>query len=165
MTQNQSKISIEKIKKYDDLSEYKLDKTKLNKILTEQRECVLSWVTLQYTPASCIVNYVYDDTFWITTTTVRAKYKAIIKNPNCCITVSSQGTSVLGDACATVYGVLEVQDNKDIKSWFYRKLSNKLTGCDSLVKFLDSENRVIMKLKENKIITYDGVKMAQDVFL
>ncbi len=153
-----------KVENYEKLN-YPLDNNKCITILNEQKECVLSWISTCNKVRSCVMNYVYDKNIWLTTTTMRSKYQAILSNPECSVAISSQGTSVIGPAAITLYGYIEVVNNQEAKTWFYKTLSNKLLHNDNLVNMLDSKNRVIMKLVENQTHTYDGIKMAKEVFL
>lgn len=108
------------------------------------------------------MNYiVIDRDIFLTTTKNRAKYKHLQENPNCSITISSLGTSIIGDACINMSGkIVFVEQDKNMM--LHESLSKRLTNSTILVSKLDTPNRIWMKFVSEHIKTYDGIKMARE---
>ena len=157
------------IKDYEDVTVYGLDAETEARLIAEQKELTLCWVTKDGSPMAVIMSYLRDDdgVFWMTASGQRKRIPAIRRDGRVAIVVTSPGTSMGPGKTVTYKGFATIHDDRETKDWFYTALAERLFGDrgdpDRVTEFanmLDSPRRVIIKIEPGLRVGYDGAKMA-----
>lgn len=152
---------------FEDLREYRLDPADEEALLHAQTECTFIWANKEGWPVGVIMAYLWrDGAFWLTAASGRARVKAVARDPRCSVCVSSMGTSEGQQRTVTYKGYCTVLDDAETKAWFYPALASTLIPGDErlqqgFARFLDSPDRVVLKVEPSQRIDHDGVKMLK----
>ena len=153
---------------YEDVKSYTLDDDVLERLLREQTELNFMWGTRDHWPVGVFMSFVWrDGRFWLTSSTQRARMRAIERDPRVSVAVSSVGTSLGRQRSATAKGRVYIHDDEETKAWFYPALAKRVMPNippiqRAFVSLLDSENRVVLEVVPEKWITFDVGKMKSD---
>ncbi len=79
--------------------------------------------------------------------------------------MSSIGTPLGGLKTVTYKGTCAILDDAETKAWFYPALAAALIPGDEnfqqgFARYLDSPDRIILRMEPGQRIGYDGVKMV-----
>ncbi len=153
------------IDNYERVSIYGLDLDAREQLLSTQRECVFNWCTRDEWPMGVIMSCLWHDgRMWLTAGAHRHRISAVRRNPKVSVVVTSTGTDLGPGKTVTIKGLCTVREDEETKSWFYPKFSRHLHAGNekeaaAFEEKLDSPLRVILEVKPEKFITYDGTKM------
>ncbi len=151
---------------FEDLQAYGLDPADEDSMLLAQTECTFIWANREGWPVGVTVAYLWrDGCFWFTAAASRARVKAVARDPRISVCVSSMGTPQGALKTVTYKGVCTILDDAETKSWFYPALAAALIPGDEtfqhgFARFLDSPDRIILRMEPGQRIGYDGVKMV-----
>jgi hypothetical protein len=93
---------------------------------------------------------------------------ALRRRPKSCVIISGDGTELGPDRTMTLKTTCSVHEDRETLEWFYEAFSNALhpdnpAGRQGLVAMLDTPRRVVLELTPVKIISYDGMKLAEAI--
>ena len=150
---------------HEKVSQYALDETQLEQLLTNARECVLMWGTQDGWPVGVIHSYLWKDgRFWLTVAAHRHRISALRREPRCSVCVS--GSSAAPGGAATAKGRAIIHEDAETKAWFYPAFAAKGNPDPVAVKAfeerLNSPLRLVLEIVPEKWITFDGAKMGKD---
>ena len=156
---------MEELKNYEKVSIYGLDEGQREELLQAQRECVFNWCTKDSWPIGVIMTMLWcDGKAWLTCTKQRHRVSAVRRNPKVSVVLTSKGTSLGPNKTVTIKGTCLIHDSREIKNWFYPRFA--LRRCDGdqaeaneFIKMLDSPRRVVLEVRPEKYISYDGAKL------
>ncbi len=151
---------------YERVSIYQLDDDTRERLLEAQIECVFNWSTREGWPMGVIMSCLWHQgRMWLTAGAQRHRISAIRRDERCSIVVTSTGTVLGGGKSCTIKGRAAIHEDRDTKDWFYPAFAKKLSPDEATAKAfrerLDSPLRVIIEVRPEKFITYDGLKMFQ----
>ena len=152
---------------YEDVTIYTLDDDVEQALLLGHNECTFIWANKEGWPVGVIMSYIWrDECFWLTAAEHRARISAVRRDPRVSIVVTSTGSPLPRNKTVTWKGTCEVLNDDATKRWFYPDFSQTLMGDnpkrrDPFAQFLDSPNRVILKVSPTQRIGYDGEKMGK----
>ena len=150
---------------YEKVSIYGLDPEIQEQLLSTQRECVFNWCTRDQWPMGVIMSCLWRrDRMWLTAGAHRHRIAAVRRNPQVSVVVTSTGTKLGSGKAITLKGTCQIHEDRETKDWFYPEFSRHLHGeneseAAAFAERLDSPLRVILEVKPEKWITYDGTKM------
>ena len=152
---------------YEQVSAYGLDLEDRERLLRAHGECTFMWSTQDGWPIGVIMSYLWkDDRFWLTAGAHRHRISAVRREPRVSIVVTSTGTKLGPNKSLTAKGRCIVHEDRETKDWFYPAFSAHLNpdteNAKRFAQFLDSPLRVVLEVKPEKWITYDGTKMFLD---
>lgn len=130
-------------------------------LLEQQTECTFVWQGQQQ-PSATIMSFLWaDGCIWLTTNDARPRVAAIRRHGHATVVVSSAGTALGSHRCLTLRGTCTVLDDKETGAWFYPAFCRKLFPDNprsqaAMHNLLDREGQVILRLKPESIIAYDG---------
>lgn len=151
---------------FEDLQAYQLEPEDEEVMLAAQTECTFIWANREGWPVGVTVAYLWrDGAFWFTAARRRARVRAVERDPRVSVCVSSMGTKLGGLKTVTYKGECTILDDAPTKEWFYPALAAALIPGDEtfqhgFARFLDSPDRVILRVEPGQRIDYDGVKMV-----
>lgn len=151
---------------FEDLRAYPLDPADEEAMLLAQTECTFIWANKEGWPVGVTVAYLWrDGAFWFTAAAGRARVKAVARDPRVSVCVSSVGTPLGGLKTVTYKGTCEILEDAETKAWFYPALAAALIPGEEdfrqgFARFLDSPDRVVLRMEPGQRIGYDGVKMV-----
>lgn len=147
-----------------DLSQ--LDKISL-RLLNEQNECVLSWITQDGSPASTVVSFVYyDNALWMTAAAGSARVKALNRDPRASLVVNGSGSEVGHTRCLSLRGRCQLHQDKAVRDVFFPRFSKKVLakskmGAGLMSKGMNNSSNYVLQFIPNKAIPYDAQKMIK----
>jgi len=153
---------------YEEANVYPLSPDVLEQLLREQNELAFMWATKDHWAVGMFMSYVWrDGSFWVTSTTQRARMRAIERDPRVSVAVTSVGTSLGPAKSATVKGRVRIHDDEDTKRWFYPALAARVIPnmgpiTRAFATLLNSERRVVIEVVPEKWMTFDASKMMVD---
>lgn len=153
--------------KYDDVTIYELSDEREQELLHKQIECSFIWSNKAGHGLGVTVNYVYKDgSIWVTATKQRARVKALQRDPRASVIISSMGTDMGPGKTITYMGKAILHEDQATKDWFYPAMAAIISpypapDVESAILHLDTPLRVIIELKPEKTIKFDGDKIAQ----
>ena len=155
------------VENYEMVSIYNLSDERREELLRQHAECTFTWTTKDGWPVGVIMSYLWHDgRFWLTAGGQRHRIAAVRRDPRVCITITSTGTKMGIGKSITAKGLCTVHEDQETKDWFYPAFSAHLHKDPKMASwfqsFLDSPLRVVLEVKVEKWITYDGDKMARD---
>jgi general stress protein 26 len=155
-----------RLENYEQVSIYRLDPEDQEKLLRAARECTFSWCTKDNWPIGVIMScYWKDGKMWLTAGAHRHRITAVQRNPRVSVCITSTGTELGPSKTITIKGRCRVREDRETKDWFYPEfafhLRRERAAAEAFAKMLDSPLRVVLEVTPEKLITYDGVKMAQ----
>lgn len=130
-------------------------------LLQEQSECTFIWQA-DKEAAGTIMSFVWaNGCVWLTTNDSRPRVAAVRKHQRATVVVSSTGTGLGDSRCVTMRGACVVLDGRKTADWFYPLFCQKLLPDNpraqvAMQGMLDRAGQVILRLKPDKIIGYDG---------
>jgi len=158
---------------YEDLTRFGLDDAEVDRLCTEQNECVFNWSTADGWPVGVVMSFVRrDGRIWLTCARRRKRVPAVLRDDRVSIVISSVGTSIPMQQTVTFKGRCRVHRPEDVgfdelKSWFYPDLVDaifKRRGESPLKQAflanLDSPDRVILEVETTWALTYDSGKLT-----
>ena len=156
---------MEELTNYEKVSIYGLDEDQREELLQAQRECVFNWCTRDSWPIGVIMTMLWcDGKAWLTCTRQRHRVSAVRRNPRVSVVLTSKGTSLGPNKTVTIKGTCLIHDSREVKDWFYPRFA--LRRCDGdqieankFMKMLDSPLRVVLEVRPEKYISYDGAKL------
>lgn len=154
---------------HEQVSQYPLDATQLEQLLTNASECVLMWATKDGWPVGVIHSMLWKDgRFWLTVAAHRHRSAALRRDPRCSVSVSGTaapaGSAPAGSA--TAKGRCVIHEDQETKDWFYPEFAAKMSPDPAAAKafqaLLDSPLRLVLEIVPEKWITFDLAKMGRD---
>ena len=152
-------------KDFEKVSIYGLDQQQREQLLQAQRECVFNWCTKDSWPMGVIMTMLWHEgKAWLTCAEQRHRVSAVRRNPKVSVVLSSKGTSLGANKTVTIKGTCIVHNSREIKNWFYplfalRRCDGDHAAAEGFLKKLDSPLRVVLEVRPEKYITYDGEKL------
>ena len=144
-----------------EISPFTLSDEAVDDILNRAMHAVVSWVTKDNQPVSCVMTYVLvDGVITVTATTNRAKYHAWRRNPAACFCIWDPET--IGRQ-VTLRGHVEIIKSDELLRRFTEAfLAKRNAGqppseeqlAAELAKF-DAPDRHMMQLHVDKVLTHD----------
>lgn len=153
---------------YEEANVYPLDAHVQEQLLREQSELCFMWATKDHWAVGVFMSYVFrDGSFWVTSTTQRARMRAIERDPRVSVSVTSVGTSLGPSKSVTVKGRVRIHDDEETKRWFYPALAQRVIPnmgpvTRAFATLLHSERRVVLEVVPEKWLTFDASKMMAD---
>jgi general stress protein 26 len=132
-----------------------------DQLLEQQTECTFIWQA-EKEAAGTIMSFLWaDDSVWLTTNDARPRVAAVQKNHRATVVVSSAGTALGVSRCIRLRGDCSVLEDRVTADWFYPLFCRKLFPDNpraqaAMLGMLDRAGQVILRLKPEKIICYDG---------
>lgn len=151
------------------VSQYCLDEADLAQLLENNSECVFMWSTREAWPMGVAMSYLWaNDRFWLTLTANRHRVAAIERDPRVSLCVSNGGIQQqLPNRSVTVKGRAIVHRDRDTKTWFYPQFAARLRDsaeqAEAFADLLDSPLRVVLEVRPEKWISFDGSKLSDDL--
>lgn len=155
------------VKDWEDVRGYTLDAEAEAELLARQTECTFIWSNRDSHPIGVIVNYIYrSGAFWLTASSMRKRVAAVRRDPRVSIAISSKGSGITARRSVTYKGVCLVHEDLETKDWFYPEFATAMrpgepTRADAFRRQLDSPNRVVLEMRPERRIGFDGDKMWQ----
>jgi general stress protein 26 len=149
------------------VSIYPFTPEEVEQLVTHSNECVLMWATKDGWPVGVTHAFVWKDgQFWITFAAHRHRAAAIRRDNRVSVNVSSAGYppgagAHLPRGAITFKGRAAFHEDDATKAWFYPALSKKLNPTNAQGEaffntLLDSPLRVVLSVKPEKMIMYNG---------
>jgi hypothetical protein len=124
----------------EEVSQYALDAEDRERLFALQRVCSVCWSTSDGWPVGVTHRYLWArGSIWVTTSSQRHRVMALRRRPKSCVIISGDGTELGPDRTMTP------------------------AGRQGLVAMLDTPRRVVLELTPVKIISYDGMKLAEAI--
>lgn len=156
----------EGVKDHEIVSIYPLTDAQREELLSVQRECVFNWATKDSWPVGVIMSYVWaKGSVWLTAGEHRHRIAAIRRNPKVSVVVTSTGTRLGPAKTITIKGIAKLHEDLETKKWFYHALAYQNPDEGAAAAFetrLDSPLRIVIEVKPEKWITFDGIKFGAD---
>jgi len=153
----------------EEVSQYTLDDADRERLFAIQRVCSVCWTTTDGWPVGVTHRYVWArERIWVTTSAQRHRVRALRRRPQSCVIISGDGTELGPDRTITLKTTCTVHDDRTTLEWFYAAFAKALhpdndAGQRGLAAMLDTPRRVVLELTPVKIISYDGMKLAQAI--
>ncbi len=134
----------------------------VRRLLTEQSECTLSWLTREGLPASTIVSFVLlDGLIAMTALEYAARVTAIRRNPNVAVVVSGSGSPVGHSRCVSIQGECEILGDQATRDRFFPLFSEAVLpgsrkGAEMMSKGMNTPENLVLLLTPRKLIPYDA---------
>ena len=152
---------------YEDVTLYTLSKEREQELLDKQVECNFIWTNKDGHGLGVIMNYVArDGSIWLTATSQRARIKALRRDPRASVVITSMGTDMGPGKQLTYKGSVKLHEDQATKDWFYPAMGEIISPypaptVEAAVEHLDTPLRVIIELVPEKVIRFDGDKIAK----
>ena len=152
---------------YEDVTLYTLTEERERELLEKQIECNFIWTNKEGHGMGVIMNYVArDGSIWLTATRQRARIKALQRDPRASVVISSMGTDMGPGKQLTYKGRVKLHEDQATKDWFYRAMAEIISPypaptVEAAIAYLDTPLRVIIELVPEKVIRFDGDKIAK----
>ena len=153
----------------EEVSQYALDAEDRERLFALQRVCSVCWSTSDGWPVGVTHRYLWArGSIWVTTSSQRHRVMALRRRPKSCVIISGDGTELGPDRTMTLKTTCSVHEDRKTLEWFYEAFSKALhpdnpAGRQGLVAMLDTPRRVVLELTPVKIISYDGMKLAEAI--
>jgi hypothetical protein len=151
---------------YEDVTIYRLSEEREQELLQKQIECNFIWTNREGHGMGVIMNYVArDGSVWLTATRQRPRIKALQRDPRATVVISSMGTDMGPGKQITYKGRVVLHEDQATKDWFYPALADIISPYPSptpeaAMAYLDTPLRVIIELKPEMKLLFDGDKIA-----
>ncbi len=135
------------------------------RLLTEQNECSLCWITKEGTPAGTVISFVfYENYIWFTALASSHRVKAIQRNPNVVVVISGKGSPGGHSRCLSLRGHCEVTHDPQDRDRFFPAfasavLANSRKGAALMADSMHSPENLVLRFKAKKEIPYDSQAM------
>jgi len=152
---------------YEDVTLYGLSPEREQELLRKQIECTFIWTNKSGHGVGVIMNYVArGGSIWVTATRQRARIKALQRDPRASIVISSAGTDMGPGKQLTYIGRVVIHDDQATKDWFYPAMADIISPYpaptpEAALMHLDTPLRVVLELVPDKVIRFDGDKIAK----
>lgn len=137
----------------------------VSRLLTEQNECTLGWVTADGRPAATTVSFVWiDEKIWMTALNSSARVKALRKNPNAVVVVSGTGSPVGHSRCVSLQGACEITSDSEVRDRFFPLFANAVLprsekGAGFMAQSMNTPDNLVLIFTPNKLVPYDAQAM------
>lgn len=137
------------------------------RLLNEQNECVLSWITQDGSPASTVVSFVYyDNAVWMTATAGSARIKALSRDPRASLVINGSGSEIGHTRCLSLRGRCQLHLDKSVRDVFFPRFSKKVLagskiGAGLMSKGMNNNSNYVVEFIPHKAIPYDAQKMMK----
>ncbi|MFK7898408.1 MAG: pyridoxamine 5'-phosphate oxidase family protein [Myxococcota bacterium] len=134
----------------------------VQRLLTEQSECTLSWLTREGLPASTIVSFtLLEGRIAMTALEHAARVKAIRRNPHVAIVVSGSGSPVGHSRCVSIQGECEILNDQATRDRFFPLFSAAVLpgsrkGAEMMAKSMNTPENCVLLVTPRKWIPYDA---------
>ncbi len=134
----------------------------VRRLLNEQNECTLSWLTREGLPASTVVSFVLlDGLIAMTALEHSARVTAIRRNPNVALVVSGSGSPVGHSRCVSIQGECEIRGDQETRDRFFpifsaSVLPDSRRGAEMMAKGMNSPENQVLLVTPRKLISYDA---------
>jgi len=134
----------------------------VRRLLTEQNECTLSWLTRLGPPASTVVSFVLlDGLIAMTALEQSARVRAIRRTPQVALAVSGSGSPVGHSRCVSIQGECEIRGDQEIRDRFFPLFSQSVLpdsrkGAEMMAKSMNSPENLVLLVTPSKFIPYDA---------
>jgi general stress protein 26 len=134
----------------------------VRRLLNEQNECTLSWLTRAGLPASTVVSFVLLDGLIAMTALERsARVTAIRRNPNVALVVSGSGSPVGHSRCVSIQGECEIRGDQETRDRFFPIFSDSVLpdsrkGAEMMEKGMNTPENLVLLVTPRKLIPYDA---------
>jgi hypothetical protein len=155
----------ETVRHWEDVRGYTLDSQDEAQLLTLQTECTFIWSNQQGHPVGVIMNFIFrSGRFWLTASDLRKRISAVRRDPRVSLAISSKGSGITARRSLTYKGHCTVHSDDETKAWFYPEFATAMRPDDSaraeaFRTQLDSLQRVVLEVKPETRIGFDGDKM------
>ena len=152
---------------YEDVTLYQLSDEREQELLEKQVECNFIWTNKDGHGIGVIMNYVArNGSIWLTATSQRARIKALRRDPRASVVISSMGTDMGPGKTVTYKGRVNIHEDQATKDWFYPALAEIISPYpaptpEAAMAYLDTPLRVIIELKPEMSLLFDGDKIAR----
>ena len=152
---------------YEDVTLYELSPERERELLDKQIECNFVWTNKEGHGLGVIMNYVArDGSIWLTATRQRARVKALQRDPRASVVISSMGTDMGPGKQLTYKGRVVLHEEQETKDWFYPAMAEIISPypaptVEAAVAYLDTPLRLIIELVPEKVIRFDGDRIAK----
>jgi general stress protein 26 len=160
-------LTLEKARDWEDVRSYVLDPDDEAELLSLQTECTFIWTNREGHPLGVIVNYIFrSGAFWLTASKMRRRVAAVRRDPRVSLAISSKGSGISARRSLTYKGICVVHEDEQTKAWFYPEFAAAMRPGEPVraAAFrdqLDSPNRVVLEVRPELRIGFDGNKMWQ----
>lgn len=134
----------------------------IRRLLTEQNECVLSWLMQDGCPASAVVSFVWlDEAIGLTALEGSPRVKAIRRNPNVALVVSGKGSPVGHSRCVSIRGECHVRSDREIRDRFFPAFSRAVlpaseAGAEQMARSMNTPENLVLLVTPRNLIPYDA---------
>ena len=152
---------------YEDVTLYKLTPERERELVDKQIECNFIWTNKEGHGIGVIMNYVArDGSIWLTAPRQRARIKALQRDPRASVVISSMGTDMGAGKQVTYKGRVKLHEDQATKDWFYPAMAAIISPypaptVEAAIQHLDTPLRVIIELVPEKVIAFDGDRIAK----
>lgn len=152
---------------YEDVTIYELSPEREQELLSKQIECNFIWTNKDGHGLGVIMSYVArNGSIWLTATRQRARIKALQRDPRASVVISSMGTDMGPGKQLTYKGRVIFHEDQQTKDWFYRAMADIISPypaptVEAAMAYLDTPLRVVLELVPQKVIRFDGDRIAQ----
>jgi len=139
----------------------------VEKLLTHQSECTLSWVKRDGCPASTVVSFVYlENKIYMTAMTGSGRVKAIRRQPRVSVSVSGKGCSVGHSRCVSLQGECEIFSDQETRDKFFPAFARAVLpdsekGAAMMAGMMNSPENFVLVMTPDKVIPYDSHDMLE----
>ncbi len=141
---------------------------KLSERLFEaQNECCFSWITQDGSPASTIVNYLWEaDSLWMTAQAGCVRVKALSRDNRASLVVSGTGCAVGEARCVAMRGICVIHRDSTTRDWFFplfakRVLPSSQTGVEMMDASMNNAANLVLEFMPKKVTPYDAQQMMR----
>lgn len=152
---------------YEDVTMYTLSGERERELLEKQIECNFVWTNKEGHGMGVIMNYIArDGAIWLTATRQRPRIKALQRDPRATVVISSMGTDMGPGKQLTYKGRVRLHEDQATKDWFYPAMAAIISPypaptVEAAIQHLDTPLRVIIELVPEKVIAFDGDRIAK----
>ena len=134
----------------------------VRRLLSEQNECSLSWLTSDGRPAATVVSFVWlDGSIGMTALEDSPRVKAIRRNPNVAVVISGQGSPVGHGRCVSIQGECELRSDQPTRDRFFPAFSRAVLpgserGAERMSRAMNTPENLVLLVRPRKLIPYDA---------
>lgn len=134
----------------------------VDRLLGEQNECTLCWVTKDGRPAATTVSFVHlDGDILMTALDSSARVKALRRNPNATVVISGKGCDVGHSRCVSMQGTCEIAANETVRDRFFPAFASVVlpdseAGATMMANAMNSPENLVLIFKATKRMPYDA---------
>ena len=147
----------------EDLSRARLDGESQRDLLAAQTECTFVFRGSDGAPTGTVLSFAHHEgSLWFTSVRGRVHVRAIERDPEVSVVVSSTGSGLPGRRMLSLRGVASVHADAEAMAPVLGVLAARLApgGEDAFIALLSSPNRIVIEVRPTRVvISHDSRKI------